>query len=116
MPETVSSTKDSATSSSVGNSRCGNTPAQATISQIVPTTTNGKILRATTRQRSSPLAERPGAPITVMVVTASCIAAGAPPLLLACGLGPLGVGLVADFGRRIVPFERRPQACAAPGS
>ena len=42
--------RDSATSSSVGNSRCGNTPAQATISQIAPTTTNGNTLRAIAAQ------------------------------------------------------------------
>ena len=87
MPETVSWTKESATSSNVGNSRCGNTPAQATISQMVPTTANGNALRAIRRQRSRPaLAGRSGTPATAMVVTASCIALlKAPPVALCAG-------------------------------
>ncbi len=95
----VSWTKDSATSSSVGNSRCGNTPAQATISQMVPTTTNGKILLAMARKRRS-LVERPAAFETAIVVAAFCIVRCSSQVLLqaSCG-GPVKGGLGPSRGQ-----------------
>ena len=60
MPETVSRTKAAAISSSVGNSRRGKMPTQATISHSAPTTTNGKTLRQISRSaRGRALAARP---------------------------------------------------------
>src|SRR5215471_21840888 len=88
MPVMVRLTKEAATSSSVGNSRRGNTPAQATISQIPPTTTKGKILRAISRRRSPPCEGADGS--ATLIVTASCIgerlSSRAPHAWLLCGL------------------------------
>src|SRR5690606_28840510 len=75
MPFSVSSTKVFATVSIGGNSRCGKRPAQATASQIAPTTRNGKTLRATMRSRSAArLDAPPDAAETAVIAAASCIA------------------------------------------
>src|ERR1700704_148140 len=63
MPAIVRRTKAEPTASNGGNSRGGKMPRCATISQAPPTTTNGKAVRAMTRQRASSVA--PGIAETV---------------------------------------------------
>ncbi len=107
IPATVSLTKDAATSSIVGNNRRGNIPAQAMISQITPTTRNGKKLRITTRSRLRTCGRSGTSPTGIVAVTASCIWCLHPPKVRAMSPfdnEPFG-SLVTGLDHRIVRFE-----------
>ena len=95
----------------------GNTPAQATTSQIAPTTMNGKTLRAIVRSAFAPdMRGRISTPATAMVLAASCMVRRILPGSLS--RRPLAGRCAADFvtvlAGRIMLFDRYSQAGAQP--